>query len=122
MRPLIFQGMNRLAAIPLLILPEEEDAFWCLVAIIDHIMPESYFGSALIAAQADQRVLKDLLAEKCPKLASHLERLAVDLSLFTFNWFLCLFVDTIPPDVYLKIWDAFLYEGPKVGRANRGRD
>ena len=50
--------MNRLAAIPLLILPNEEDAFWCLVAIIDHIMPESYFGSALIAAQADQRVLK----------------------------------------------------------------
>jgi len=108
------QGMNRLAAIPLLILPNEEDAFWCLVAIIDHIMPESYFGSALIAAQADQRVLKDLLAEKCPRLASHLDRLAVDLSLFTFNWFLCLFVDTIPPDVYLKIWDAFLYEGPKV--------
>ena len=52
------QGMNRLAAIPLLILPDEETAFWCLVAIIDRIMPESYFGSALLAAQADQRVLK----------------------------------------------------------------
>ena len=57
---------------------------------------------------------KELLAEKCPRLATHLDRLAVDLSLFTFNWFLCLFVDTIPPQVYLNIWDAFLYEGPKV--------
>ena len=28
--------------------------------------------------------------------------------------FLCLFVDTLPVNTYLHIWDAFLFEGSKV--------
>ena len=74
------------------------------------------FTLSFIPSIIHPSIHQDLLAEKCPRLSAHFERLAVDLSLFTFNWFLCLFVDTIPPDVYLKIWDTFLYEGPKVGR------
>jgi len=50
---IIFQGLNRLAAIALLFL-SEEDAFWCLVAIVDHILPAEYFSTTLMAAQADQ--------------------------------------------------------------------
>ena len=49
----ISQGLNRLAAIALLIL-DEEDAFWCLVAIVDYILPPEYFSTSLMAAQADQ--------------------------------------------------------------------
>jgi hypothetical protein len=45
--------MNRLAAIILLFLSEEE-AFWCLVAIIDCIMPADYYSKTMVAAQADQ--------------------------------------------------------------------
>ncbi|XP_050403862.1 TBC1 domain family member 2B isoform X1 [Patella vulgata] len=107
------QGLNRLVAIALLFLTEEE-SFWCLVAIVDHIMPKDYYTKTLAAAQADQRVLKDLIQEKLPKLYSHFETYDVDLSLFTFNWFLTVFVDNIPPDTFLKVWDSFLYEGSKV--------
>ncbi|XP_061168214.1 TBC1 domain family member 2B-like [Saccostrea echinata] len=107
------QGMNRLAAIILLFLSEEE-AFWCLVAIIDFIMPQDYYSKTMLAAQADQRVLKDLIQEKLPRVASHLEQHSVDLSLFTFNWFLTVFIDNIPINTFLRIWDAFLYEGSKV--------
>jgi len=38
----------------------------------------------------------------------------VDPALFTLNWFLCVFVDTMPVKTYLHIWDAFLFEGSKV--------
>ena len=38
----------------------------------------------------------------------------MDISLFTFNWFLTIFVDNIPVETYLRIWDTFLYEGNKV--------
>lgn len=106
------QGLNRLAAIALLFM-DEEDAFWCLVGIIKSIMP-GYFSRTLVAPQVDQRVLKDLVAEKLPRLHAHLEANNVDLSLFTFNWFLTIFVDNIPVETYLKIWDVFLYEGCKV--------
>jgi hypothetical protein len=42
-----FKGLNRLAAVALLFMPEE-DAFWCLVAIVETIMPNDYFGRNLL--------------------------------------------------------------------------
>uniref|UniRef100_T1JBD8 TBC1 domain family member 2B n=1 Tax=Strigamia maritima TaxID=126957 RepID=T1JBD8_STRMM len=107
------QGLNRLAAIALLFL-NEEDAFWCLVAIVECIMPVGYYSKTLIGALVDQRVLKDLVSEKLPRLQMHFDAHRVDVSLFTFNWFLCVFIDAIPHSVYLRIWDVFFYEGSKV--------
>ena len=59
-------------------------------------------------------MLKYLISEKLPRLYAHLLQHKVDLSLFTFNWFLTVFVDNVPVQLYLRIWDAFLYEGSKV--------
>ncbi|GFU41280.1 TBC1 domain family member 2B [Nephila pilipes] len=107
------QGLNRLAAIALLFM-DEEDAFWCLVAIIKFIMPDGYYTRTLITSHVDQKVLKDIMIDKLPRLHAHFEQYNVDLSLFTFNWFLTIFVDNVPVEIYLRIWDAFLYEGSKV--------
>lgn len=41
----------RLAAIALLVLQREEDAFWCLVAIAEAIMPQDYYTKNLVASQ-----------------------------------------------------------------------
>ena len=54
-----------------------------------------------------------MLAEKLPKLSQHFTKHGVDPALFTLNWFLCVFVDTVPVKTYLHIWDAFLFEGSK---------
>ncbi|XP_041846477.1 TBC1 domain family member 2A isoform X2 [Melanotaenia boesemani] len=108
------QGLNRLAAIALLVLQSEEDAFWCLVAVVEAIMPQDYYTKNLVASQADQRVLKDFLLEKLPRLAAHFEGHNIDVSLITFNWFLVVFVESLPSDILLPLWDAFLYEGTKV--------
>ncbi|XP_024238794.1 TBC1 domain family member 2A isoform X2 [Oncorhynchus tshawytscha] len=108
------QGLNRLAAIALLVLESEEDAFWCLVAVVETIMPQDYYTKTLIASQVDQRVLKDFMAEKMPRLTAHFEEHSVDVSLITFSWFLVVFVESLPSDILLRVWDAFLYEGTKV--------
>ncbi|MBN3310275.1 TBD2A protein, partial [Amia calva] len=108
------QGLNRLAAIALLVLNSEEDAFWCLVTVVETIMPQDYYNKTLIASQADQRVLKDFMAEKMPRLTAHFEQHNVDVSLITFNWFLVVFVESLASDILLRLWDAFLYEGTKV--------
>jgi len=49
------QGFNRIAAIALLFM-NEEDAFWLLVYIVEHLMPAEYFSrdKQLIGAQVDQ--------------------------------------------------------------------
>ncbi|XP_071749014.1 TBC1 domain family member 2B isoform X3 [Lepeophtheirus salmonis] len=109
------QGFNRIASIALLFM-NEEDAFWCLVYIIEHAMPEDYYSrdKQLIGAQVEQEVLKELLTEKIPRLAEHFNATGMDSSLFTLNWFLCIFVDNMPVNTYLHIWDSFLFEENKV--------
>ncbi|VDM19840.1 unnamed protein product [Wuchereria bancrofti] len=102
------QGLNRLVAIALLFL-EESDAFWFLVACVEHLQPSAYYTSTLHCA-----VLRDLVSEKLPKLSSHLRKFEVDLSAFTLSWFLTCFVDVFPHTIYLNLFDVFLYEGNKV--------
>ncbi|KAI5237269.1 TBC1 domain family member 2B isoform X1 [Manis pentadactyla] len=107
------QGLNRLAAVALLYL-EQEDAFWCLVTIVEVFMPRDYYTKTLLGSQVDQRVFRDLMSEKLPRLHAHLDQYKVDYTLITFNWFLVVFVDSVVSDILFKIWDSFLYEGPKV--------
>ncbi|XP_053573254.1 TBC1 domain family member 2B isoform X2 [Bombina bombina] len=107
------QGLNRLAAIALLYL-DQEDAFWCLVTIIEVFMPRDYYTKTLLGSQVDQRVFKDLMSEKLPRLSAHFEQYKVDYTLITFNWFLVVFVDSVVSDIFFRIWDTFLYEGSKV--------
>ncbi|XP_064032808.1 TBC1 domain family member 2A isoform X2 [Pogoniulus pusillus] len=45
------QGLNRLAAVALLVLEEEETAFWCLVHIVENLMPADYYSDTLITSQ-----------------------------------------------------------------------
>ena len=85
-----------------------------MVYIIDVVMPPTYYAKQLVGPQIDQAVFKDLVAEKLPVLSEHFDTHGVDPSLFSLNWFLCLFVDTLPVNTYLHIWDAFLFEGSKV--------
>uniref|UniRef100_A0A674NQF6 TBC1 domain family member 2B n=1 Tax=Takifugu rubripes TaxID=31033 RepID=A0A674NQF6_TAKRU len=107
------QGLNRLVAVALLYL-DQEDAFWSLVAIVEVFMPRDYYTKTLLGSQVDQRVFRDLMSEKLPRLHAHFEHYKVDFSLITFNWFLVVFVDSVVSDILFKIWDAFLFEGPKI--------
>lgn len=56
----------------------------------------------------------DLVQERLPNLWAHFNRLGVELSLFTLSWFITVFVDTLPHNLYINIYDVFLYEGNKV--------
>lgn len=107
------QGMNMLVAISLLFL-DEETAFWFLAAIIEKLLPRDYYTPGLLGAQADQAVVRELVAEKLPRLNAHLQQYSIDVTLVTFNWFLTLFVDALPTESVLRILDCFLFEGMKV--------
>lgn len=42
---------HRLAAVALLVLEDEESAFWCLVYIVENLMPADYYSETLITSQ-----------------------------------------------------------------------
>jgi hypothetical protein len=66
-----------------------------LVACVEHLQPLNYYSSNLVGAVIDQRVLLDLVQDKMPALHAHLQKLEVNLSLFTLSWFLTVFVDVL---------------------------
>ncbi|KAE9606418.1 putative Rab-GTPase-TBC domain-containing protein [Lupinus albus] len=108
------QGLNYVAALLLLVMKTEEDAFWMLAVLLENVLVNDCYTNNLSGCHVEQRVFKDLLVKKCPRIASHLEALGFDVSLVTTEWFLCLFSKSLPSETTLRVWDVIFYEGAKV--------
>ena len=119
------QSMNFICALCLLFM-DEEQAFWLLTFIVEELTcidltPSTaasqvyyYYQSDLAGVHIDQAVFKDLLAEKLPRISTHFDKLALPIGPFTVNWFLCLFVNTLPLETSLHVWDCMFSEGVKT--------
>ncbi|XP_006655389.1 uncharacterized protein LOC102715211 [Oryza brachyantha] len=106
------QAMNFFAGLLLLLMPEE-NAFWTLVGIIDDYFDE-YFSEEMIESQVDQLVLEELVREKFPKLANHLDYLGLQVAWVTGPWFLSIFTNVLPWESVLRVWDVLLFDGNRV--------
>ncbi|XP_042746372.1 small G protein signaling modulator 3 isoform X2 [Lagopus leucura] len=101
-------------AASLLLFLEEEDAFWMMCAIIEELVPASYFSTTLMGVQTDQRVLRQLIVQYLPRLDKLLQEHDIELSLITLHWFLTSFASVVHIKLLLRIWDLFFYEGSLV--------
>ncbi|VFQ61928.1 unnamed protein product [Cuscuta campestris] len=106
------QAMNFFAGLLLLMMPEE-NAFWALVGIMD-----DYFGGCfsqeMIESQVDQLVYEELMRQRFPKLVNHLDYLGVQVTWISAPWFLSIFVNMLPWESVLRVWDVLLFEGSRV--------
>nr|CAD7194506.1 unnamed protein product [Timema douglasi] len=107
------QGTGMIAA-SLLLLMEEEDAFWMMSTIVEDLLPASYYSSTLIGIQADQRVLRTLIASYLPDVDHALKEHDIELSLITLHWFLTLFASVVHMKILLRVWDLFFFDGSLV--------
>lgn len=107
------QSMNFLAGVFMLIL-QEEDVFWTLSRLIETILPIGYYCGDMLGVRIDMEVLKCLLAEKLPEVSQVLKTHHVDITACCSQWFLCLFVKTLPVETCLRVWDCLLFEGNKL--------
>ncbi|XP_018458148.1 uncharacterized protein LOC108829000 isoform X3 [Raphanus sativus] len=106
------QAMNFFAGLLLLLMPEE-NAFWSLIGIIDDYFND-YYSEEMIESQVDQRVLEELVRERFPKLVQHLDYLGVHVACVTAPWFLSIFINMLPWESVLRVWDVLLFEGNRV--------
>ncbi|KAA0044045.1 ecotropic viral integration site 5 protein-like protein isoform X3 [Cucumis melo var. makuwa] len=106
------QAMNFFAGLLLLLMPEE-NAFWTLVGIIDDYF-DGYYTEEMIESQVDQLVFEELMRERFPKLVKHLDYLGVQVAWFSGPWFLSIFVNMLPWESVLRVWDVLLFEGNRV--------
>ncbi len=73
-----------------------------------------YHQADLLGVQIDQAVLWDLVRERIPKLYAKLESVGAVLASVSVNWFLCLFVNVLPLELTLLVWDLLFNEGVRV--------
>ncbi|KAH9323591.1 hypothetical protein KI387_018230, partial [Taxus chinensis] len=108
------QGLNFVAALLLLVMQTEEDAFWMLAVLLENVLFNDCYADNLFGSHVEQMVFKDFLAKMFPRLARHLEKLDFDVSLVATEWFLCLFAKSLPSETTMRIWDVLFSEGTNV--------
>ncbi|KAK9741459.1 hypothetical protein RND81_03G107700 [Saponaria officinalis] len=106
------QAMNFFAGLLLLLMPEE-NAFWTLMGIMDDYF-DGYYAEEMIECQVDQQVFEELVRERFPKLVNHLDYLGVQVAWVTGPWFLSIFMNMLPWESVLRVWDVLLFEGNRV--------
>uniref|UniRef100_A0A8C8ZUU9 Growth hormone-regulated TBC protein 1 n=1 Tax=Prolemur simus TaxID=1328070 RepID=A0A8C8ZUU9_PROSS len=107
------QGMNFIAGYLILITGDEEESFWLLDALVGRILPD-YYGPGMLGLRTDQEVLGELVRTKLPAVGALLDRHGVPWALLVSRWFVCLFVDVLPVETVLRIWDCLFNEGSKI--------
>ncbi|CAN1174149.1 TBC1 domain family member 9 [Linum perenne] len=106
------QAMNFFAAFLLLLMPEE-NAFWTFMGLLDDYF-DGYYSEEMIEYEVDQFVFEELVRDKFPKLVNHLDYLGVQVSSFAGQWFLSIYMNMLPWESVLRVWDVLLFEGNRV--------
>ncbi|XP_050806306.1 growth hormone-regulated TBC protein 1 isoform X6 [Gopherus flavomarginatus] len=73
-----------------------------------------YYSPAMMGLKTDQEVLGELVRKKVPAVAELMDRHGVMWTLIVSRWFICLFIDILPVETVLRIWDCIFYEGSKI--------
>jgi hypothetical protein len=93
----------------------EEDAFFSLCTIIEDLLPSDYYTHDLLGARIDQLVFATLMTQHLPTLTAWLTSMQCLMSLFSLQWFMCLFAKDLPLSLTLRVWDVmFVYGDPAL--------
>ncbi|KAF9173419.1 hypothetical protein BGX21_006997 [Mortierella sp. AD011] len=118
------QSLNYIAGM-LLLFMNEEQSFWTLSVIIQNFLPEGMYDVTMEGSNIDQAVLMTLIMERLPtiwaKFSGGATSVELDegpglptVTLVTSHWFLTLFINILPVESILRVWDCFFYEGRKI--------
>lgn len=116
------QGMNKIVGN--LLLGEnkltEEDIFWIFTAFVEDILPKyngyNFFSiHSLPVIRVDQKIMRlHYFPRLLPKLNAHFSTLNLQIEYITLNWWLLLFTDGLPLEIWFKLFDNFLVTNVEI--------
>jgi len=107
------QGMGVICA-TLLLLFEEEDAFWMMCAIVEDLLPGQYYSVSLYGVQVDIRVFRYLIEQHLPNIHNLFGEHDIDLTLICFQWFLTLYSNVFHVRFIFRLWDYLFLHGSMI--------
>lgn len=108
------QSMNYLCAMILFHVEDEERTFWTLAALLEDILPPDYYVPSLIGGRVDQMVFQSCVAWKMPRLHATFKETNTLLEPIICPWFLCLYINVLPPFAVCRVWDCIFWDGSVV--------
>ncbi|KAF2191408.1 RabGAP/TBC [Zopfia rhizophila CBS 207.26] len=125
------QSLNFIAGLLLLFLKQDEERVFILMEIITHHhLPGAHARSLM---NVDVGALMMLVQEYLPTVWNSINDIDIinsgagssahpaskharlpSVNIACTSWFMSLFIGTLPIETVLRVWDAFLYEGPKA--------
>lgn len=115
------QSLNFIAGILLLVMENEEHAFWMLHVIVNDYLPEGMFDTVMEGVTIEQTVLMHLVYDKMPGVwnkfgnkkcfweCENADNLPT-ITLVTSHWFLTLYINILPVEVRKKRYRNILGE------------
>ncbi|KAF7273174.1 USP6 N-terminal-like protein [Rhynchophorus ferrugineus] len=109
------QGMSGLAGV-LLMYMDEEDAFWAMHILLTdpkyamHGLYKEGFPKLTRFLAHHDKILTKLL----PKVKKHFDKHGLDTILYSLKWFFVCFIERVPFNLCLRIWDIYLLDGERV--------
>ena len=106
------QGFNFIVGKILMIIKNEEKAFWIFVQIIENILQNEYYYD-MFGMMIDCVIISKVLENRNPDLMNYLTSKNFDISLknLLFRWMTTLFVESTPNEIFFTIWDCMFIEG-----------
>ena len=106
------QGMNFLVARILLIMENEEETFWIFVQIMEQLLSLLNYQE-LSGIVVDTTLIETLISYYLPELNSFFKKkeFTLTLSNFIHKWIVCLFSQTLRPEMVYTLYDFFFIDG-----------
>ena len=106
------QGMNFIGGRLLLIMGNEEQAFWLFIQIMEEILPITYY-SQLVGIVVETTMVENMLGLYFPELYKFIvdSNFNIPLRNFIHKWMVCLFTQNLSPEMVYTFLDFFFLEG-----------
>jgi len=108
------QGMNFVAAVLLITLGNDQDAFWMLLAMLEGYHYRHIFASGVPLLPLRVFQFSGLVRQRLPKLWRHLSNEGFSLEIFAHQCVMTLFAYCIEPGFLAHVWDVFFFVGWKA--------
>ena len=103
------QGLNFVAGL-LLLHADASDAFALLATLCAQLLP-GYHSPRMEGLHVAQAALLDVIAATTPRALERLQREGVPIKEQSTSWLLCAFLDSLPLESTLRVWDLLFVDG-----------